>query len=211
LEAKTRKEGLEKSLQTLKTQQAKAYIKSPIDGIIEDFSLKMGEMANPGFQVARVINLNQVYINSDISEAFLGKIKTGTAVSVIINGMDKEFEGKVASIGDYINPNNRTFRIRVSIPSNPDLLKPNLVTTLKIRDYFKENGISVPSNTIQTDTKGAYVYIIDSKTKIANKVYIQTGISYKGSTLVTDGLQPEMQLVTQGHRSLSNNEEVEIL
>lgn len=211
LEAKTRKEGLEKSINTLKTQQGKAYIKSPIDGVVEDFVLKLGEMASPGFPVARVINLNNVYIDSDVSETMVGKIKTGTNVKVIINGMEKELDGKITAVGEYINPANRTFKIRVTLPNNEDMLKPNLVTTLKIKDFSKENSISVPSNTVQTDPKGEFVYVVDTTTKLAQKIYVKTGITYKGYTLITEGLSSDMNLVTMGHRSLSNNEKVEIL
>jgi hypothetical protein len=65
-------------------------------------------------------------------------------------------------------------------------IKPNQLAVVKIKDFEKEGAIIVPTNLIQGDNKGEFVYIVDKsdKIKIAKKVHIKRGITYKVVLLV---------------------------
>ena len=69
LEAKANYESAKKSLDTMKTQIANATIRAPYSGIVDEVMPKLGEMAAPQAPVLRIINLDQIYIKSDISES----------------------------------------------------------------------------------------------------------------------------------------------
>ncbi|MBK7360575.1 MAG: biotin/lipoyl-binding protein [Saprospiraceae bacterium] len=56
LQAKNQKDQLELKLKTLESQLAMTYIKSPIQGTVDQVNLKIGEIASPGFAGVRVVN-----------------------------------------------------------------------------------------------------------------------------------------------------------
>ena len=74
----------------------------------------------------------------------------------------------ISALGAVINENNRTFRVEAALPNDINLLKPNLIAVMKIKDYENKNAITVPTNLIQRDNRGDYIYII--KEEKANKV-----------------------------------------
>ena len=78
----------------------------------------------------------------------------GDLVDVYLTSLGKTYKGKVRQIGNFINPNNRSFGIEVSVPNPENLLRPNQVAKLKITDYTSAKAVVVPSNVIQEDADG---------------------------------------------------------
>ncbi len=154
LQAKTNKEGLEQKLITLNKQLEMYSIKAPFSGVIDEINPKVGESANPAFPAVRVINYDDTYLKADVSENYINTIKQGAKVEVHFPSLDKNFVTTIARIGNYINPNNRTFKVNVDLNEFKENLKPNLLADLKIRDFNADTAVVVLSKIIQQDRKG---------------------------------------------------------
>ena len=116
-----------------------AVITAPFDGIVDEVFPKIGTMASPNFPVVRMVSLDKIYINADVSEAYVGKIKKGTPVMVNFPSLGKEISSRIDYAGNYINPNNRTFKIRLDIANTPEkLYKPNMTSVLKILQAWQK-------------------------------------------------------------------------
>ncbi len=154
LRAKNNKESLEKRIASLKTQIELAEIKSPADGVVDILYQEKGQIGSPQIPFAKVINISKLKIYGDVSESYLTKIHEGDAVTVRFPALDHEVEAKIDQVGNIIDPNNRTFRIRINL-NNPDkMIKPNLVAVLKLRDYANDDAIVVPTLFIKEDFSG---------------------------------------------------------
>lgn len=213
LQAKTNKESLEQKLKTLHEQLDMYNVKAPFSGVIDEISPKVGEGANPAFPVARVINYNDTYIKADVSENYIETIKSGNQVKVNFPNLHKEFETTISRNGDFINPNNRTFKVNINIDEHKDNVKPNLLADLSIRDFKQDTAVVIPSRIIQQDRQGNdYIFIIkeEGKKKLAEKMIIKTGLSYNGITLVLEGLKGGESYIDKGARSIQDNDIVEV-
>lgn len=210
LQAKNNKESLEKRIESVKAQMDMAQIKSPVSGIVDVVYQKKGHIGSPQVPFAKVVNISQIKVYADISESYLTKVKKGDKVQVSFPALSKDVEASVQQIGNTIDPGNRTFRIRIDMGNPGNLIKPNLVSVVKIRDYVSENAIVIPSLLIKDDFKGSYTYIAENaggKT-IARKVYVKTGVTNNNMTEVTEGLQPGMQIISEGHTQVGNETEI---
>lgn len=212
LEAKNRKESLEKQLATLKTQASKYEIRAPFSGSIDDIPVREGEMAQPGLGLLRIVNPYDMYIKADVSENFIGKFKKGDDVVVGFTNKDKEISSHITSIGQVINKENRTFEIEVKLPASNGGYKPNQVTILKLKDYQNDKAIVVPTYLVQKDNLGKYVYVINEEEEqsIANKQHIETGLSFNGETEVVEGLSQNQSVADKGFRDLSEGTVVQV-
>ena len=141
LQAKTNMESLLKQIDALKAQLELAEVTSPIDGIIDIIYQKKGQIGGPQSPFARVINNDEIKIYGDVSENYLTKVKSGANVKVFFPAINKEVETPIRQIGNVIDNNNRTFRIRLNITNPTGLIKPNLVAIIKIRDYYDGNQV----------------------------------------------------------------------
>ena len=209
LEAKNRRESLEQSLKTLQTQASKGVITSPIDGKIDEVYPKTGEMASPQTPFVRIVNTNDVYLNLDVSESFLNKINIGDLVQARFPYQKDTLLVKVDYKGNFINPNNRTFKVHCNIKKVNKALPPNLLAVVRLRDEYIEEAIIVPTNIIQNDGKADFVFVI--KEGRAVKKTIVTGPTYQVNTAVLSGLDAGENLVVEGHRGLTNKAKVEVL
>jgi membrane fusion protein (multidrug efflux system) len=214
LQAKNNMESLENKLKTMQAQLDMAYIKSPINGIVDAIFIEVGEMAMPGFQIMQVINLKKLDIYADVSEKYLPVIKKGDVVSLsfpTFPGIEKEV--KVHRIGNVVKLGNRTFPVELKIDNIDDVLKPNVLALITFLDFSEENALVVPSIIIKKDINGEYIYIArnNSSTHIAKKVYVTTGMSYNDETMITSGLDPGVRVITEGYSLVTDGTEVKII
>ena len=213
LEAKTQKESMENKLKTLEAQLEMTKIKSPINGIVDEIGKKVGELSTPGMMLLRVVNLNKIYVNADVSEAYLSKIEKGDLVDVDFPSFPAlSIKTRIFQIGNVVNPQNRTFKIKISINNIDEKLKPNILAILKMKDFDSNSALVVPSIIIKKDIKGSYVYVVKQEEKrlIAQKTYITPGISEESFTMVKEGLKEGQQVITRGYNLVKNGAEVRI-
>jgi len=205
LEAKNRKESLERNLETARSQLAQTIIRAPFSGNIDKVMARIGEMAQPGVPLVRIVSLTDMYIEADLSESLLGKFQEGDSVEVTFPSLNKQVQTTISAIGQVINPNNRTFTIEIRLPESDDLLKPNLLAVVKIKDFEANDAVVIPTNLIQTDNSGDFVYITKQGDEVteAEKVHVERGLTYNNETLITSGLQGNEKLIKEGFREVA--------
>ena len=207
LQAKTNYESLQNKLSTLQTQYQRSFIKSPIDGYVDAIGMKVGEMAIPGQRFFHVVNLNPLYVNAQISEAYLPIIHEGDAVEVRFSAFPSiVLKKKVYRIGKVINKQSRTFKLQLKVNNPKRLLKPNLLAIIRIKDYTNPKAIAVPSFIIREDIQGYYLYVVSTENgqKIARKRYVKIGKSFQQKTEVISGLKQGETIITHGYNNVTN-------
>ncbi|MBS9767800.1 MAG: efflux RND transporter periplasmic adaptor subunit [Flavobacteriaceae bacterium] len=214
LQAKAQKEASESGIKQLKAQLRKTTIVAPFSGIIDDVPVKKGSVVMPGqTPIARLVNLSDMYVRSQVSERYLPTIKVGTPVQIHFPAIGKTLTSKVRQVGNFINPNNRTFYIEIGISNKDNTIKPNLMATLKIADYRNENAVSVPVNIVQEDGEGnSFVFAINEKNGkyFVEKMPIEKGVSQDGFVEITKGISADAMLVAEGSQGIQNGAEVQL-
>jgi RND family efflux transporter MFP subunit len=208
LQAQTQMLSLQRSVAQAKAMLSRTEIRAPFSGTIDEVFVERGQVVAAGPQgLMRIVNLNNMYVSTSVPESYIGKLKVGTQVDVFLTSLNKNYKGKVRQIGNFINPNNRSFGIEVSIPNPENLLRPNQVAKLKVIDYTVKNAIVVPSNVIQEDGKGMqFVFVAinsNGKTATAKKTMITTGKSSDNVTEILSGLSANDIIVIEGINTIS--------
>ena len=213
LQAKAQKEGLENNMKSLKAQARKMKITAPFSGIIDQIFAKTGELTSPQMPFLRLVNLNNVYVESEVTETYLRSIKKGTDVLLNFSSIGISIEASISQVGNFINPNNRSFKTRIDLENSNNELKANLLADIKIND-FKANGIVVPSRLVQKDSNNqTFVYTIEpneSNHKVV-KTYVTEAMNYANQSYISEGLVSNSVLVDKGARLVNNNEDVKLI
>ena len=203
LQAKATMEGLENSVKQMQAQVGKTTVRAPFSGTIDQVISDQGQVVSPaGSQLMRIVSLSNMYVKASIPENYLISIQKGTFVNVEFPSLGKSIEGTVRQVGNFINPNNRTFEVEIAIPNKDQLIKPNLMANLEINDYTKENAIIIPDNVIQENANGdKFVYIVNHRENNEAQVIktkIEIGLSYNGYIEVKNGLEAGVSIVKDG-------------
>ncbi|MCU4158083.1 efflux RND transporter periplasmic adaptor subunit [Carboxylicivirga sp. A043] len=212
LQAKSSKDALEQQKEALEAQLDLAVVRAPIDGIVDDVIQKQGEMAGPQLPFARLVNIDHVYITADVSEIYLQKIKAGDKVSVEFPVIEKNIDATIYRSSSVIDPNSRTFRVRIDLVNKANDIKPNMLAVLKLRTFAEENAIVVPSILVKKDFSGEFIFVAEEEEGQlrAKKRYIQTGIKDNNSTLVTEGVKPGDKVITKGYAQVVDGSAISI-
>ena len=216
LQAETNFKGLEKKISQMRDQEGKTRILAPFDGTIDDVIADVGSNLAPGLTpILRIINIEQMKVSAEIPEIHIPYIKKNKNVKIYVPILDKQILGKISSVGNFINPNNRSFSIEIKLLNKSNELKPNMTVSLEINDYQNESAILIPSKDILEDEEGNfYVYklVIDSNENYkSNKVMIQKGKSYNNMTEIKSGLKENDLIINDGLRQVEDGQIVRVI
>lgn len=209
LQAKTNKEALEKSLETLQSQIVKKNIYAPISGIVDREFMKQGETASPGMPIVQILNTRNLKVVTDAQEQFLTSIKKGDEVEITFPAIAKTVTKKISMIGRTIDPTNRTFKFEINMNSLNGQLKPNLLAQVKINDFTQEDALVIPLSAIQEEVNGKkFIFKIEDNNgkKRAKKSYVELGESTVGETIILSGIKAGDQLIVEGGKNLSEGD-----
>jgi RND family efflux transporter MFP subunit len=217
LQAKSNYESQYQAIAQLEQQVAKTVVTAPFSGTIDDVLTEQGSVVMPGqSQLMRIVNLDNMYIVTDVPEKYIANITRNKNVEVEFPILGKKLDSKVRQVGDFINPNNRTFKVEISIPNKEKSIKPNLTAKLKINDYSNESALLIPQGIISENASGEqYIYVItdkggDEEAK-AKKIVIETGLTQGDFIEVTKGLETGDEIILEGARSVNDGQKVKII
>lgn len=216
LQAKSSYEAQLRAIDAMKQQEAKASIKAPFSGTIDDIITEKGSVVAPGqTPILRIVSLSNMYIKTDVPETYISDVIKGKYVEVFFPVLNKTMQAKVSQTGNYINPNNRTYKAEINIPNKDNSIKPNLTARLKVNDYTNEKAILIPQSIISENAEGEqFVYKLDEmndSTATATRVIIKTGKTQGDVIEVLEGLSSGDQLIEEGARSVKDGQKVKVI
>jgi len=210
LNAKTNSDALQNQLKTAEEQVKVAAeqlnttnVYSDVDGVAETVMVKVGELFG-GMGQIKIVNTDKLKVIANVPENYLTRVHKGTPVVIEIADANKTLHSMISLIGQTIENTQRGFIAEAKIPSD-GILKPNQSVLMKILDYTSPKAVVVPVNTIQSDEKNKYVYILEKKQggqTIATRKIIELGYVYGDYVEIKSGLQGGEQLITVGYQSL---------
>jgi len=148
-----------RTLQELQTAQAKAErdlsftrIKAPIDGVIGNRAIRVGDFVQTGTRLASLVPLDEVYIDANFKETQLARLQPGQSVAIRVDALpDHDITGKVLSVSpasgsvfSLLPPDNATgnftkivqrLPVRIQLPADvaaKRLLRPGMSVVVDV-------------------------------------------------------------------------------
>ncbi len=216
LQAKSNYESQAQAIAQLEQQVAKTVVTAPFSGTIDDVMSERGSVVTPGqTPLMRIVSLDNMYIVTDVPEKYVANIERNKKVLVDFPILNKQMESKIRQVGDFIDPNNRTFKVEIAVPNNDSSIKPNLTAKLSINDYTNPEALLIPQSVISENASGEqYIYIVKNKQgddAVAEKITIETGLTQGDVIEVLAGLENGTEIILEGARSVNDGQKVRII
>lgn len=216
LQAKSNFEAQQQVVNQVKIQLDKTIVRAPFSGTIDDVISEQGSVVTSGqSQLMRIVNLNNMYIETDVPESYISSIVKNKAVIVGFPVLGKTIHTKIRQASHYINPANRTFKVEIAVPNKDKSIKPNLTAKLKINDYTNEKALLIPQSIISENSKGEqYIYVITDKQEdniaVVKKAIILTGKTQGDVIEILSGIKNGTEIINEGARRVEEGQTVQV-
>lgn len=204
LSAKNNVESLEKQISLVKEQLSTTSVIAEVSGVVDAVSIRVGEtfVGSPMAGVT-IINPSSMKAVVDVPENYISKVHKGMPVIINVPDINETINSQISLISETINATSRSFVAESKIPSK-STLKPNQIAVIKLLDHESKNAIVIPVQTVQTDEKGKYVFVMSEENgkNIARKKSIQIGEFYDEFIEVTSGLKTGDKIITKGFQGI---------
>jgi len=204
LEAKTRYKTQQKQVAQMKEQLAKTKIYAPFNGVIDEITAKEGETVAPGMSpILRIVNLNSMYVESDVPENYLKNITKGSSATVTIPVLNETQTTIIRQTGNFIQPSNRTFRIEAPLDNPTGLIKPNLNARLSVIDYDNQEAIMIPLRVVRENAKGeTFVFVLETPEEnngfTTSQQFVSLGKAQNEMVEIIEGIELNDLIVDEG-------------
>ena len=184
----------EQGLRHSEARLADATIRSPINGVVGERLADPGDLASPGRILLRLFDPKRLLLEVPVRESLVKQVKIGAKASFVVPALDATFEGDVREIVPEVDPQSRTFVVKVCIGESPDL-KPGMFGTLLL-NLGRQEILVIPAEVVvRTGQTEQVTALVNGRPK---RVYVRTVPAGKGKRRVLSGLKEGMKVALPG-------------
>jgi multidrug efflux system membrane fusion protein len=192
-------------------QAGYARLMADVSGVITAVEAEPGQVLAAGTPVVRIAQDGPRDVVFSVPEDRVGMIQTDSQVDVRAWGSDSVARGQVREVAASADPVTRTFVVKVSLDPQRDL---PLGSTVSVMPHdLSLRGIPViklPTSALRQEGKSTAVWLLDSSSMTVQLQPVTVATADGNEVVLTEGLQPGMQVVTAGVHVLSPGQKVTI-
>ena len=139
-----------------KTNLSYTIIRSPIDGIVIDRKIDVGQTVAASFstptlfQIAK--NLEEMQIDTSVAEADVGSVRQGMPVKFTVDAYpERDFQGKIrlVRLNPTIQQNVVTYNVVVDVNNEGSLLKPGMTAQVSFVANQRDDVVRIPNGALR--------------------------------------------------------------
>lgn len=200
--SRLQKEMAENDFRLAQKNSNNTVIKSPVQGIVSERSIELGENVGMGSPLFTVVNVNELYAEAGVFESARAILQVGDEVTVISDTTGEEHIGTIAFIGPVPEQDTDLYPVKVLIGNSDQKLMPGMFVTMTVKTGVQESTVAVAKKAVFNDQGKDYVYVV--KNDVAVKQEVVIGDSADSQFKVISGLVPGDQVVVTGKEYLED-------
>lgn len=183
---------------SLDESQDEAPIKAPASGLVLERRVSVGAVVQPAQEAFRMTDPSTLWMIANVSEADLGQLKAGQAVRVLVRAHPgRTFSGRILRLGEALDPTTRTLKVRVLVPNEGGLLKPEMYATAEIQGGGSRRALYIPEAAIQELNGNRIVFVRTAADRFQARP-IDAPRTVNGRAEVVAGLNAGDQVAVKG-------------
>ncbi|MHB1688258.1 MAG: efflux RND transporter periplasmic adaptor subunit [Ignavibacteriaceae bacterium] len=158
-----------------------------------------GRLRATGFNPSEIesISFNTAWLIADVPELQLHQIKKGEHVNIKFDAYPgQKFEGRADAIGNILDPNTRTVKVRITVPNAGGKLLPGMFAQVDFGNPITSAYI-LPLSAVVTVEGNNYLFV-----QKAPNVFVRRRVTLANSDasqlVVLSGVQDSEKVVTSG-------------
>lgn len=177
---------------------SRSTVTAPFSGVVTEVHVAQGEVINPDRELFTVADLARVWLQGDVYQKDIGKIRVGQDAQVMIDSYPGEtFTGRVTHVSDVLDPDTRTAKVRCEVPNRDGRLKLQMFATLALPIATAKEALVIPARAVQ-DIDGVPTVFVRVDEEHFETRAVRVGAPVGDSIEVAEGLKAGERVVTDG-------------
>ena len=173
-------------------------IASPFAGVVIKAAAAPGEIVAEDTDLFQIADLSTVWVQAEVYEKDLDRVTTGQSAYITVDTYpDRQFTGTVMYVGDILDPQTRTTRVRCEVVNPGIALKLDMFATVRLPTKFSRRGLAAPNSAIQQWEDKSFVFVQTAPTSFVARE-ISPGKVINGETEILSGLKQGESIVVTG-------------
>jgi multidrug efflux pump subunit AcrA (membrane-fusion protein) len=173
-------------------------IVAPASGFILEKNITLGKAIDTGDDTFVIGDLSQVWMLASVRQDQLGSLRLGQPARVSVTGVaGQQFEGRIANLGQALDPQTRTMQVRIVLSNSANQLRPEMLATAEIPAGPPRETVLVPSEALQQVDGQDVVFVRTAPDRFAVRP-VQVAETHNGETPIVQGLKGGEQVVVKG-------------
>ena len=186
-------------------------LRAPISGVIVDQQITSGtgvRSLDNQQALFTIADLSEVWVICDVYQDMLSRVHVGDIADITVDGYaHDQFPGKVINIGQVMDPNTRTAKVRIALPNPHGIMRSGMYVTAMFRAHNLVDRVVVPASAVVHLHDKDWVFVPLGNNRF-RRVAVQLGPQEKdGSQQVISGLKAGDQIVSNALQFSSAAEE----
>lgn len=177
---------------------SRSAVTAPFAGVVTEVHAAPGELINPERELFTVADLSRVWLQADVYQKDIAKIRVGQDAQVTVDAYPGEtFSGRVTHISDVLDPGTRTAKVRCEVANRDGRLKHQMFATLALPVSAPRESIVIPATSVQ-DIDGVPTVFVRVDDEHFETRPVRIGSTFGDSVEVAEGLKTGERVVTEG-------------
>ncbi len=208
--AEQRLEAARARLRAATIQLEYTEIPSPIDGVITERLVEVGDRVNGNEEVFSVEEFPPLWARIFVPERDLPQLKVAQKAQVRVETFpEQDFEAAIKMINPTIDATSGT--VKVTLEMGPtDRLRPGMFGTVYIATETRPNAIVIPKKAILRERDEDRAFVVTAEGSVEKRDVV-LGFSEEDRVEILEGIQEGEAVVTVGYEGLSDGYAVKIM
>jgi cobalt-zinc-cadmium efflux system membrane fusion protein len=173
-------------------------VRAPAAGTVLVRNVTQGAVVTPAIDMFVISNLSSLWAIAEVNEEHLGKLRPGMPARIYVQAWAQEpFAGRIAKLGESLDPQTRTVKVRVVVPNAAGRLKPEMYAAAEIDVGSSRPAIFVGADAPQ-EIRGETVVFVRTAPDRFEARHVDTGRTIGRSLEIVRGVRPGELVAVSG-------------
>ena len=204
------KESAEGHYRAAAAQLSYSEIRSPIDGVVTDRPLFVGDLAQANQPILTVMDTSKLIAKTHIPQSEAVLLRFGDTAELKVANLDEPVKGRVSLISPALDPGSTTIEVWVEASKPNPALKPGMTVSVSMTAKTVKDAVTVPTTAVFKNAEGAdYILLAGSDEKAHQKV-VQLGVRNSERTQIASGINAGDSVITTGGYAVADGTAIKI-
>jgi len=192
-------------------QLSYSEIKSPIDGVVTDRPLYVGDLATANQPLLTVMNISKLIAKGHIPQSEATQLKVGNPAQLKVPGLNDPIEGKVTLVSPALDPGSTTIEVWVEAKKPNPALRPGITVQVAMTAKTVKDAVVVPAAAVYKNPEGNGNYVLVAGTDDkAHQKPVQVGIRNGEDAQIASGINPGDPVITSGGYAVPDGTKIKV-